>query len=25
MYKAKNAGRNRTVRFAKDMWTVEEY
>jgi len=25
MYKAKNAGRNRIVRFAKDMWTVEEY
>jgi len=25
MYKAKNAGRNRNVRFAKDMWTEEEY
>jgi diguanylate cyclase (GGDEF)-like protein len=25
MYKAKEAGRNRVMRFTKDMWTVEEY
>lgn len=25
MYKAKEAGRNRVMRFTKDMWTTEEY
>jgi len=25
LYRAKEEGRNRVVRFTKDMWTKEEY